>query len=63
MKQGENIKINATVLRVEGDRLDAQTPNGQLIQTHISNVDDKSVKTAAEDKAVKCAPENKSVNK
>lgn len=38
MKTGDSIFIKATVLRVEGTRLDAQTANGQLIQTDVSNV-------------------------
>ena len=38
MKAGDLITIKATVLRVDGDFLHAQTPNGQLIQTDISNV-------------------------
>lgn len=38
MKTGDSILIPATVLRVEGNRLDAQTGNGQLIQTDVSNV-------------------------
>lgn len=37
MKTGDSIFIKATVLRVEGTRLDAQTANGQLIQTDVSN--------------------------
>lgn len=38
MKTGDSIFIKATVLRVEGKRLDAQTADGQLIQTDVSNV-------------------------
>lgn len=38
MKPGDEITIKATVLRVDGDRVDAQTPDGQLIQTDASNV-------------------------
>jgi len=38
MKPGDHVKINATVLRVEGKRLDAQTADGQLIQTAVKNV-------------------------
>lgn len=37
MNPGDSIKINAKVLRVEGTRLDAQTADGQLIQTDVSN--------------------------
>ena len=62
MKSGDEISIKATVLRVEGKRLDAQTPDGQLIQTHVSNArlhEQKSVKNAPENKAIKNAPENK----
>ena len=51
MKAGESIFIQATVLRVDGDRVDAQTGNGQLIQTDKSNV--------VEHKAVLNSPENK----
>lgn len=53
MIPGEKINIQAVVLRVEGRRVDAQTANGQLIQTDIENV--------AEHKAVLSAPENKQV--
>ena len=38
MKPGDSIQIKAKVLRVVGNRLDAQTPNGELIQTDVSNV-------------------------
>ena len=62
MKPGEPIQIKATVLRVDGTRLDAQTPNGELIQTHISNVVEKSIRPG-ENKAVQNSPENKSRNK
>ena len=51
MKAGEQINIKATVLRVDGERVDAQTANGQLIQTDKSNV--------IEHKAILNAPENK----
>lgn len=54
MKAGDQIDIKAVVLRVEGDRVDAQTANGQLIQTDVKNV--------AEHKALN-APENKQVNR
>jgi hypothetical protein len=64
MKSGEEILIKATVLRVDGTRLDAQTPDGQLIQTHVSNAclseRSKAIKNAPENKAVLNAPENKS---
>lgn len=55
MKPGQKINIKAVVLRVEGSRVDAQTANGQLIQTDIKNV--------AEHKAVLNAPENKQVDR
>lgn len=55
MKPGQKINIQAVVLRLEGDRIDAQTANGQLIQTDLSNV--------AEHKAVTNAPENKQVHR
>lgn len=51
MNPGEKINIKAVVLRVEGNRVDAQTSNGQLIQTDKSNV--------IEQKAVLNSPENK----
>ncbi len=38
MKPGDSINIKATVLRVDGNFLHAQTANGQLIQTDVSNV-------------------------
>lgn len=47
MKTGSSILIKATVLRVEGNRLDAQTANGQLIQTDISNVMNSEEKPTA----------------
>ncbi len=78
MKQGDKIKIQATVLRVDGDFLHAQTLSGQLIQTDISNCvkEEKeaekiekptgsSIKSVSqsENKAVLDAPENKSVQR
>lgn len=65
MKAGDNITINAQVLRIEGNRIDAQTPSGQLIQTNISNVavvEGKAVKTG-ENKAILSAPETKGKTK
>jgi hypothetical protein len=62
-RPGEKVAINLMVLRVEGTRLDAQTPDGQLIQTDVSNVADKSIRTVPENKAVRQTPENKSVKK
>lgn len=62
MKPGESINIKAVVLRVDGTRVDAQTANGELIQTHISNVEsiqNKAQKLPAH-KAILNAPENKS---
>ncbi len=38
MKPGDEITIKARVLRVDGDRVDTQTSDGQLIQTDVSNV-------------------------
>lgn len=55
MNPGDNINIKASVLRVEGDRVDAQTANGQLIQTDKTNV--------AEYKAVLNAPANKQISR
>lgn len=55
MKAGDQINIQAVVLRVEKDRVDAQTANGQLIQTDVKNV--------AEHKAVLSSPENKHIGK
>lgn len=76
MKTGDSIFIKATVLRVEGTRLDAQTADGQLIQTAVENAmteDKKPTATAKpktpekksdtrgkEHKAELNAPENKS---
>lgn len=79
MKTGDFIFIKATVLRVEGNRLDAQTANGQLIQTDVSSVmseektaakkeeksktAEKKSDTGFEHKAELNAPENKSERK
>ena len=66
MSPGEHIQIKAVVLRVDGERVDAQTANGQLIQTHVSNaepVEKKAVTKAPANKAVLNAPENKSGGK
>lgn len=38
MKAGDTITIKATVLRVEGNRIDTQTADGKLIQTDVSNI-------------------------
>ena len=38
MQAGDKVNIAATVLRVDGNRVDAQTPDGQLIQTDAINV-------------------------
>jgi len=51
MKSGEEIQITVRVLRVEGSRLDAQTRDGQLIQTSVENVEHKAVLNAPEDKS------------
>ena len=51
MKPGEEIQITVRVLRVEGSRLDAQTRNGELIQTHVDNVEHKAILNAPEDKS------------
>ena len=55
MKSSDKIIIQATVIRVDGSRIDAQTANGQLIQTDISNL--------IEHKAVLNAPENKHIHR
>jgi len=55
MNPGKEINIKAVVLRVDGERVDAQTANGQLIQTDISNL--------IEHKAVFNAPENKHIHR
>lgn len=44
MQAGDEVKIKAKVLRVDGNRVDAQTPSGQLIQTDVANVETASVK-------------------
>jgi hypothetical protein len=43
MKAGEKVTVSGTVLRVDGTRVDLQTPDGQLIQTNVKNV--KAVET------------------
>lgn len=53
MNPGQKINIQAVILRVEAHRVDAQTADGQLIQTNLSNV------VAIQHKAVLNAPENK----
>lgn len=78
MNPGDSILIQAKVLRVEGSRLDAQTADGQLIQTDVSNVMKEEKRPAAkkeektaekksvglsEHKAELHAPENKSSKK
>jgi len=61
MKQGDSIQITAKVLRVSGERVDAQTPNGELIQTHVSNVVELNSPVVV--KAVLTAPESKTRKK
>lgn len=39
MNAGDEIRIKATVLRVDDERVDAQTPDGQLIQTKVGNTE------------------------
>lgn len=53
MKPGEIITVKATVLRVDGKRVDAQLGNGELLQTHVANVENKQIKSAPENKQVK----------
>ncbi len=55
MKAGDEINIKAVVLRVDGSRVDAQTANGQLIQTDVSNV--------VEHKAIFPSQENKQIHR
>jgi hypothetical protein len=43
MKAGEQATVSGTILRVDGTRVDLQTPDGQLIQTNVKNV--KAVET------------------
>ena len=43
MKPGDEIVINAQILRVEGTRIAAQTADGQLIRTERFNVEIKPV--------------------
>lgn len=38
MKAGDEAVVKGTILRVDGERVDLQTENGQLIQTKVSNV-------------------------
>lgn len=38
-KQGQSVTVKGTVVRVDGDRVDIQTPSGQLIQTHVDNIE------------------------
>lgn len=38
MAPGDEVQIKVTVLRIDGNRVDTQTPDGQLIQTDASNV-------------------------
>lgn len=63
MKTGDSIKINATVLRVEGSRLDAQTADGQLIQTDVSNVMKEEKQPAAKKEEKSKPGEKKSDNR
>ena len=60
MKPGDSIFIKATVLRVEGKRLDAQTADGQLIQTAVENVMTEEKQSSKKEEKPKAA-ENKSV--
>jgi hypothetical protein len=39
IEAGKKAAVSGTVLRVDGERVDLQTPDGRLIQTHISNVE------------------------
>ncbi len=57
MNPGQKINIQAVILRVEDHRVDAQTADGQLIQTNLSNV------VSVQHKAVTNAPENKQVSR
>lgn len=60
MKAGEKIDFRATVLRVDGDRVDAQISNGQLIQMDKSNVvEHKAVLNSPENKAARAAKEKR----
>lgn len=61
MKQGDQITIKATVLRVDAGFIHAQTPNGQLIQTDISNCMKEDEKLEKDEKREKLKPEKKSV--
>lgn len=60
MKTGDSIFIQAKVLRVTGKRLDAQTADGQLIQTDVSNVMNEE-KTDAKKEVKPKTAEKKSV--
>ncbi len=62
MKPGDTIYLKMTVLRVEGNRVDAQTPSGQLVQVPIEGIETKPV-DLPEHKAVLNAPENKNVSR
>jgi hypothetical protein len=64
MKTGDSIFIQAKVLRVTGKRLDAQTADGQLIQTAVENVmteKNQEKQPAPPKKDVPKAPQAKSV--
>jgi hypothetical protein len=62
MKIGDSITIQATVLRVDGEKLHAQTANGQLIQTDVSNcMKDEKEPTAIKQPEKPKTPEKKSV--
>lgn len=39
IKAGQKAAVKGTVLRVDGERVDLQTPDGQLVQTKIGNVE------------------------
>lgn len=63
MKPGETVIINATILRVDSERVHAQTRDGQLIQTSVGNAEIKPENSPAQHKAILHAPENKSRRK
>jgi hypothetical protein len=55
IKTGDEVILKLKVLRVDGERLDAQTANGQLIQTDKSNV--------VEHKAILNSPEKSQIHR
>ncbi len=60
MNSGDSVFIKATVLRVEGSRLDAQTADGQLIQTAVENVMTEEKQPAAKKEEKSKTAEKKS---